>query len=72
MVPNIMIKLTIILTAIILTVSTSFCVAQDTEYKPVVLNQPGEEYPEVNSQGYTRFHGEAYISLHRCYFKINH
>jgi enterochelin esterase-like enzyme len=36
-------------------------VAQSTEvaikedFKPSILNQPGEEYPQVNSQGYARF-----------------
>ena len=31
--------------------------AQDIkeDFKPSVLNQPGQEYPEVNSQGYARF-----------------
>ena len=26
-----------------------------TDFKPSVLNQPGQEYPQVNSQGYARF-----------------
>ena len=25
------------------------------DFKPSVLNQPGQEYPKVNSQGYARF-----------------
>ncbi|MEO6453579.1 MAG: alpha/beta hydrolase-fold protein [Ginsengibacter sp.] len=26
------------------------------DFKPSTLNQPGQEYPQVNSQGYARFH----------------
>ena len=37
----------------------SLCFAQDTEikedFKPSTLNQPQQEYPQVNSQGYARF-----------------
>jgi len=29
------------------------------DWKPSTLNQPGQEYPQVNSQGYTRFRIEA-------------
>jgi enterochelin esterase-like enzyme len=29
------------------------------DFKPSTLNQPGEEYPQVNSQGYARFRIEA-------------
>lgn len=42
-----------------------FCIAQTTppaiieDFKPSVLNQPGKEYPMVNSQGYARFRVEA-------------
>ena len=40
-------------------ISVSFCFAQDAEIKedfqPSTLNQPGQEYPQVNSQGYARF-----------------
>jgi hypothetical protein len=25
------------------------------DFKPSILNQPGQEYPQVNSQGYARF-----------------
>jgi enterochelin esterase-like enzyme len=34
-----------------------FCTAQDVkeDFKPSVLNQPGQSYPQVNSQGYARF-----------------
>lgn len=33
------------------------CMAQDVteDFKPSTLNQPGQEYPQVNSQGYVRF-----------------
>jgi enterochelin esterase-like enzyme len=46
-------------TAVTLTAYT--CFAQPTQpaviedFKPSVLNQPGQEYPKVNSQGYARF-----------------
>jgi len=40
----------------------SICFSQTTtppaiieDFKPSVMNQPGEEYPQVNSQGYVRF-----------------
>jgi len=39
----------------------SFCFAQSTQtvikedFKPSILNQPQQEYPQVNSQGYVRF-----------------
>jgi enterochelin esterase-like enzyme len=38
----------------------SACLAQNAapikeDFKPSVLNQPGQEYPQVNSQGYARF-----------------
>lgn len=39
------------MTAAILAVSTSFCMAQDTEYKPSSANQAGKEYPMVNAEG---------------------
>ncbi len=29
------------------------------DFKPSILNQPGKEYPQVNSQGYARFRVEA-------------
>ena len=35
-----------------------FCLAQTDvadDFKPSTLNQPGQEYPKVNSQGYARF-----------------
>lgn len=41
-----------------------YCLAQESktvieDFKPSVLNQPGKEYPMVNSQGYARFKIEA-------------
>ena len=43
----------------------SICMAQTSQsspvndWKPSSLNQPGQEYPQVNSQGYARFRIEA-------------
>src|SRR4051794_15109053 len=40
---------------------SGICLAQTTppavveDFKPSTLNQPGQEYPQVNSQGYARF-----------------
>lgn len=50
-------SITIALTAALV---CGFCSAQTTEdikddFKPSSLNQPGQEYPQVNSQGYARF-----------------
>jgi enterochelin esterase-like enzyme len=48
-----------------LTLTGSWCFAQTTQatviedFKPSVLNQPGKEYPMVNSQGYARFSVKA-------------
>jgi enterochelin esterase-like enzyme len=45
--------------------SGSMCLAQTNQtkiaddWKPSTLNQPGQEYPQVNSQGYARFRIEA-------------
>ena len=42
-------------------VNRQYCFAQTTppaiieDFKPSTLNQPGQEYPQVNSQGYARF-----------------
>jgi enterochelin esterase-like enzyme len=53
------IKLLAMLLAILATDIT--CLAQNTQpaiiedFKPSSLNQPGQEYPQVNSQGYARF-----------------
>jgi predicted alpha/beta superfamily hydrolase len=46
--------------ALLLTLSGSISYAQTSEtivedFKPSTLNQPGQEYPQVNSQGYARF-----------------
>ncbi|MDV3308758.1 MAG: esterase [Cyclobacteriaceae bacterium] len=48
-------------TTSILALAISFSLAQSSQptikedFKPSVLNQPGQEYPQVNSQGYARF-----------------
>ncbi|GAB4230874.1 MAG: esterase family protein [Acidobacteriota bacterium] len=49
------------LMGVVLVASLSVCLAQGTspdikeDFTPSVLNQPGQEYPQVNSQGYARF-----------------
>ncbi|HEY4324891.1 MAG TPA: alpha/beta hydrolase-fold protein [Mucilaginibacter sp.] len=54
--------LTLVLAA---TLISCICQAQTTEtpiaedFKPSTLNQPGQEYPQVNSQGYVRFRVKA-------------
>ncbi len=59
-----MIKQTII-SALFMAAATTFGVAQTSQpaiiedFKPSSLNQPGKEYPQVNSQGYARFRIEA-------------
>ena len=54
-------KSLILLSAIFMVANLGF--AQNTEIKedfvPSVLNQPGQQYPMVNSQGYARFRIEA-------------
>lgn len=46
---------------LVLTLIGSICLAQANQptiiedFKPSTLNQPGQEYPQVNSQGYARF-----------------
>ena len=46
---------------LLLTLSGSLCLAQTDQpkiiddFKPSTINQPGQEYPQVNSQGYARF-----------------
>jgi enterochelin esterase-like enzyme len=46
---------------LLLVFSVSLCAAQIDQpailedFKPSILNQPGQEYPQVNSQGYARF-----------------
>ena len=55
----------IITIVLILTLSSSICLAQTEkpaiieDFKPSTLNQPGKEYPMVNSQGYARFRIKA-------------
>lgn len=50
-----------ILIFLMLTLFSPLCFSQYTastileDFKPSVLNQPGQEYPQVNSQGYARF-----------------
>jgi len=50
---------------VLLTFFCSLCLAQTDQsairedFKPSTLNQPGREYPQVNSQGYARFRIEA-------------
>src|SRR5687767_14442552 len=47
--------------ALLFTIACPLCLAQTTEsiikgdFKPSTLNQPGQEYPQVNSEGYARF-----------------
>jgi enterochelin esterase-like enzyme len=51
--------------SLLLAFSASLCLAQTDQptikedFKPSTLNQPGQEYPQVNSQGYARFRIEA-------------
>jgi hypothetical protein len=56
-------KIVAFLSAVLLTVNLGFAqenVAEIKEdFKPSTLNQPGREYPKVNSQAYARFRGEA-------------
>jgi len=46
---------------LLLILSSSLCLAQtdqpaeESDWKPSTLNQPGQQYPQVNSQGYARF-----------------
>jgi enterochelin esterase-like enzyme len=50
-----------IVVVLILNLFGSLCLAQTgqptivEDFKPSTLNQPGQEYPQVNSQGYARF-----------------
>ena len=45
----------------LMSLSAALCLAQTDQpaikddFKPSTLNQPGQEYPQVNSQGYARF-----------------
>lgn len=48
--------------AVALTLGCTYVMAQEAikeDFKPSSLNQPGKEYPMVNSQGYARFRVEA-------------
>lgn len=50
--------------AVLALVLPGMCLAQASEkvledFKPSTMNQPGKEYPQVNSQGYARFRVEA-------------
>ena len=55
----------IIALVVLLAFSGSLCLAQTDQptikddFKPSTLNQPGQEYPQVNSQGYARFRIKA-------------
>ena len=50
-----------LLFVLVITLTCSICFSQNTQpavledFKPSTLNQPGQEYPQVNSQGYARF-----------------
>lgn len=47
---------------LIVVLAGQICLAQTTaveDFKPSSLNQPGQEYPQVNSQGYVRFRIKA-------------
>jgi len=52
---------TLLTTVFALALSSAACLAQASQpaiaedFKPSTLNQPGQEYPQVNSQGYARF-----------------
>jgi enterochelin esterase-like enzyme len=58
---HLMMKKQLIISALLMAAASTFCVAQTSQpaiiedFKPSTLNQPGKEYPQVNSQGYARF-----------------
>ncbi|MBN2320364.1 MAG: esterase [Acidobacteria bacterium] len=58
-------KNTIIMVLLAGMFTSRMCLAQEDQpaikedFKPSTLNQPGQEYPQVNSQGYVRFRVEA-------------
>ena len=54
-------KLTQILLLALATLVVDTCLAQDIkeDFQPSSLNQPGQPYPQVNSQGYARFKIQA-------------
>lgn len=53
---------------LLLVISGPLCLAQTDQptikqdFKPSTLNQPGQEYPQVNSQGYARFRIKASLA----------
>jgi len=53
---------TVVTAAPALAQTTATAVAED--FKPSSLNQPGQEYPQVNSQGYVRFRVNAPEAQH--------
>ncbi|MBN2685699.1 MAG: hypothetical protein JXR40_10495 [Pontiellaceae bacterium] len=54
-------KLSVALLATMVAVGTGVAQSEKPkeDFKPSELNQPGQEYPQVNSQGYVRFRVEA-------------
>ena len=60
-----MMKKHLIISVLFMVATCTFCFAQTDQptiiedFKPSTLNQPGKEYPQVNSQGYARFRIEA-------------
>ncbi|MBN2703897.1 MAG: hypothetical protein JXR23_06765 [Pontiellaceae bacterium] len=54
-------KLSIALFATMVAAGTGFAQSEEPkdDFKPSSLNQPGQEYPQVNSQGYARFRIDA-------------
>lgn len=58
-------KKTLFFALLVIATSSKICMAQTqqpdiiNDFKPSTLNQPGQEYPQVNSQGYARFRIEA-------------
>lgn len=55
-------KKTVFFILLVIVITGKICMAQTqqpdiiNDFKPSALNQPGQEYPQVNSQGYARFH----------------
>jgi enterochelin esterase-like enzyme len=60
-----MMKKHTIISALLMAVASTFSFAQTSQptiiedFKPSTLNQPGKQYPQVNSQGYARFRVDA-------------
>lgn len=54
-------KVTLIMATAAILLPGRVCVGQTVseDFRPSTLNQPGREYPQVNSQGYARFRVEA-------------